>query len=107
MKDKVPIPYQLSQWGSGTEVFYKCPKCGCDMRLLGRRQNYCYECGQKLDWKFCIQYVTEEIKEQYCGAEISYFKGKITYEEKKQIQNNIMFEIYRFASKKKKELQNG
>lgn len=106
-KSRIPIPYQLSQWNGRTEVFYKCPTCGCDMRLLGSRQNYCYDCGQKLDWEFCIRYVTEEVKGMYWGAEESYYKGGITYEEMKQIQNDIMCEIYKFACKKKKELKNG
>ena len=106
MKAKIPIPYQLSQWDSKTEVFYKCPQCGCDMRLLGNRQNYCYDCGQKLDWKFCIRYVTEDVKCMYLGAEKFYFEGCITYEEMKQKQTEIMFEVYRFANKKKKEIEN-
>ena len=29
-----PIPYALSQWDSGTEILYKCAKCGCDFRTL-------------------------------------------------------------------------
>ena len=94
---KIPIPYSLSQWGSGTEVFYKCPECGCDMRVLGHRQKYCYECGQKLDWEFCLLYAGEETKEAYCKAEESWHKGEITFEQMKEIQNNLMWEIYKLA----------
>ena len=102
---KIPIPYELSQWDSRTEIFYKCPKCGCDMRLLGKRQNYCYECGLKLDWEFCIQYVTEEIKEMYWNAEKSFYNNEIDFKKMKQIQNNIMFEVYEFACRKRREKQ--
>ena len=103
MNSKTPIPYELSQWGGRTEVFYRCPKCGCDMRLLGRRQKYCYDCGQKLDWEFCIQHVTTEVKELYWNAEKSFYNNEITHEEMKQIQNDIMFEVYEFACRKKRE----
>ena len=103
---KIPIPYELSQWDSRTEVFYKCPECGCDMRLLGRRQNYCYKCGLKLDWEFCIQYVTEEIKEKYWSAETTFYNNEIDINEMKQVQNNIMFEVYEFACERRREETN-
>lgn len=103
MGKQIPIPYALSQWDSRTEVFYQCPKCGCRMKLLGRRQNYCYECGQELDWEFCIQYVTDKIKEKYWGAEIDYHRQKISYKEMKRIQNDIMFEVYEFACNERRK----
>lgn len=28
--------------------FWKCPSCGY---ILGYKYNYCYSCGQRLDWK--------------------------------------------------------
>ena len=33
-------------WGRGTTV-YKCPKCG---NFISRLYDYCYKCGQQLDW---------------------------------------------------------
>ena len=60
-----PIPYALSQWDSGTEVFYRCPKCGCDFRLLGSRIKFCYECGEKINWQDCIKYAPKQIKQEY------------------------------------------
>lgn len=104
-ESKIPIPYALSQWDSRTEVLYKCPKCGCNMALLGSIQNFCYNCGQELDWEFCIRHVTDKIKEEYWGAEIAYHRQKISYNGLKKFQNDIMFEIYEFACRNKREKQ--
>ena len=29
--------------------YYKCPKCGGV--VTGKNNNYCHQCGQKLDWE--------------------------------------------------------
>ena len=89
-KDKViPRPYTLSQWGDGSEVFYECPKCGQDFRLLGSRQNYCFNCGIKLDWEFTIKNVTPEIKSLYQSFERDYHRLKIDYKTMYQLKKKI------------------
>lgn len=44
---KEPIKVGNTLWGRNTTV-YKCPKCG---KFVLRYGNYCYECGQALDWQ--------------------------------------------------------
>lgn len=60
-----PIPYALSQWDTGTEILYKCAKCGCDFRILSHQENYCHQCGLKLDWTRSPRYCSPEFKKRY------------------------------------------
>lgn len=60
-----PIPYALSQWNTGTEVLYKCAKCGCDFRILGQHEHYCHLCGVKLDWTKSPVHCSEQFKSEY------------------------------------------
>ena len=45
-KTAVPMPYKIPLGTS--DLYYKCPKCGCDLRVLGNVQKYCFQCGIKL-----------------------------------------------------------
>ena len=91
-----PIPYTLSQWGDRTEVLYKCPKCGQDFRLLGDKQNYCFNCGIKLDWRFTLKRVTKELSDLYYGYEERYYKGETSLSKCKELQGYLMEELYKF-----------
>ena len=65
IKSMRPIPYQLSQYGSGTEILYKCANCGADFRILGRQHDFCHKCGTKQNWEISPQYCSPEFKEEY------------------------------------------
>ena len=105
-EDKViPIPYTLSQWGDGSEVFYKCPKCGQDFRLLGSRQNYCFNCGIKLDWEFTIKNVTPDIKSLYQSFRRDYHLGKIDYKTMRQLEDNLFDKLYNLIRKESEKSQ--
>lgn len=99
----IPEPYTLSQWSDGSEVFYKCPKCGQDFRLLGNRQNYCFNCGIKLDWKFTIKNVTPDIENLYLSYHQDYRRGIIDYKTFEQLKKNLFKELYRLIKDKSKE----
>ena len=60
-----PIPHSLSMWDSGTEILYKCAKCGCDFRILSQHEKYCHNCGIKLDWSKSPKYCSPEFKKKY------------------------------------------
>ena len=103
-EDKViPRPYTLSQWGDCSEVFYKCPKCGQDFRLLGDKQNYCFNCGIKLDWEFTLKNVTPDIKDLYQSFERDYYQDKIDYDTMDQLKKNLFNELYKLIKDKAKE----
>ena len=74
VKKLVPVPYQLSMWDSMTEIFYECHKCKCDMRLLGRHQNYCYKCGQALNWDNLPTNLIQQDAKEYWGIQNEYEK---------------------------------
>lgn len=59
MNKHKPIPYSLSQYGSCTEVLYKCAECGTDFRILGRQEVYCHGCGNKQDWSDSPSYCSK------------------------------------------------
>lgn len=99
----IPRPYTLSQWGDGSEVFYECPKCGQDFRLLGSRQNYCFNCGIKLDWEFTIKNVTPEIRDLYRGFRRDYHQDKIDYNTMRQLKKNLFDQLYKSIKDKAKE----
>lgn len=75
------------------------------MRLLGQNQNYCYKCGQKLDWEFCPTHVTEEVRNEYQEYECQFFNGLITIGEMEVRQKNIMFQIYEEACNQRRKQQ--
>ena len=60
-----PIPYALSQYGSCTEVLYKCANCGTDFRILGNQEQYCHGCGTKQNWPNSPRYCSKEFKQKY------------------------------------------
>ena len=52
---KKPTPHKVevekikignANWGKGTTI-YKCPNCN---EFISRTYDYCYNCGQALDW---------------------------------------------------------
>lgn len=43
-----PIPDGKCQYSG--ETIYKCPVCGDDWNYNEFEMNFCWECGQKLDW---------------------------------------------------------
>ena len=52
---KKPTPHKVevekikignANWGKGTTI-YKCPNCN---EFISRTYDYCYKCGQALDW---------------------------------------------------------
>lgn len=99
----IPRPYTLSQWADGSEVFYKCPKCGQDLRLLGNRQNYCFNCGIKLDWGFTIKNVTPDVESLYQSFERDYPRGKIDYSTRCKLKKNLFDQLYKSIKDKAKE----
>ena len=74
-----PIPHSLSQYGSGTEVLYRCANCGTDFRILGKYETYCHGCGVKQDWENSLIYCSEQFKEMY---------NELVYKKHAYIQGN-------------------
>lgn len=101
LRGEIPLPYTLSQWERGKEVFYKCPKCGCDLRLLGNRQNYCFDCGQKLDWESTIKEVSQEFKNTYEKLYEDYYRGKIDYKDLELKKTQMMLDLYKTIKEEK------
>lgn len=64
-KENRPVPFELSLWGNGQEIIYKCPSCGMDFRILSDHEKYCHNCGLKLDWTNSPRYCSNEFKEKY------------------------------------------
>lgn len=65
MKSNYPIPHRISNWNNGDEILYKCPKCGCDFRILSNQEHYCHNCGVKLNWSNALMYLTTEQLMEY------------------------------------------
>lgn len=89
-----PVPYRLSQFGSCREVLYKCPKCGADFRILADQENYCHNCGIKLDWTTSKRVCSEEFKEQY--DKLVYEENAYTSGKRPQDQQlvNLLYQFY-------------
>ena len=74
-----PIPYALSMWSPGTEVFYKCSECGQDFKMFGNRELYCHNCGLKQDWSDSPKHCSEEFKQLY---------DKLVYDQGAHVRGN-------------------
>lgn len=75
-----PIPYSLSMWNGGREVFYKCAKCGTTFHILSDLERYCHYYGIKLNWTDSPRYCSEEFKKAY--DDLRYNKHTYTGETK-------------------------
>ena len=87
-----PKPNSISQWGRGDEIFYVCPKCKTDLRLLSYRQNFCFNCGIKFDWTKAQLKLTPGQREEYykiCGE---YSRGEIDFKTREQ-KLKLFFEV--------------
>lgn len=62
-----PIPWRLSQWGSGTEIIYKCPSCATSFNFYGNNELFCHNCGTPINWAVPIS-VSEEFAQKYHNA---------------------------------------
>lgn len=90
-----PIPHSLSMWDTGTEILYKCARCGTDFRILSRQEKFCHGCGLRLDWSHSLKYCSEDFKKQY---------NKLVYEHHAVLGRNqskedndltkLMFDLY-------------
>lgn len=56
MKAIKPIADDLDE----TEVLYECPVCGCGFHVLGTLAQFCFRCGQQIDWEGVMLEVPEE-----------------------------------------------
>jgi len=81
MRGKKPIPFQLAMWYESSEMLYKCPKCGCDLRILGDLENHCHGCGVKLDWSDSPRDCSDEFR--------------VKYEEDNANINSLLFQFYK------------
>ena len=87
---KKPIPYQLSQWDSRTEIFYKCPDCGQDFRFFGSKEKFCHDCGCAIDWSTSERFCTPEFQQQY--EELVY--NQHAYISGKRSQDIRLFNLF-------------
>lgn len=101
MRALKPIPYELNPW-SEQQVLYRCPSCFCDMRILGREQNYCYKCGQKLDWSGCAEHVSQSTVAKYKDLEKIERLGEISFEEMKVRRIELLIRAAQFNKEDKK-----
>ena len=101
MKALKPIPYELNPW-SEQQVLYRCPSCFCDMRILGREQNYCYKCGQKLDWSGCAEHVSQSTVAKCKDLEKIERLGEISFEEMKVRRIELLIRAAQFNKEDKK-----
>lgn len=50
-----PMASRVSQWNSQREIIYHCPVCSTSFAILGRQEQFCHGCGQKLDWSVIVK----------------------------------------------------
>lgn len=60
-----PIPYTLSMWSPGTEIFYKCSECGQTFKFFAEKELFCHNCGLKQDWSTSPKHCTDEFKKEH------------------------------------------
>jgi predicted amidophosphoribosyltransferase len=101
MKGSVPIPCDLNE-RDGKTLYYLCPRCAGSLRLLGRKQNYCYECGEKLNWEYSPEHASDETAQKYWDIEKSWKCGEIRYLQVIEKQKELMYEIYKESRAKEK-----
>lgn len=56
-----PEAYDIQGWVS-REVLYRCPKCHADFRMLGSKEKFCHNCGEKMDWDGLNRYLSEPVE---------------------------------------------
>ena len=59
MKSIIPKLDRLSDddWGNRRDIFYKCPICDTSFRIFGKREKFCHNCGQKINWEYVPDFI--------------------------------------------------
>lgn len=97
-----PVPYDLSDWADGREIFFCCPKCAQSFKLFGRNERYCHSCGQKIDWTNVPEKCTEEqVRRLRVDYDIITDDGN--WDLYRQLKAEIMDEIYQSSMLNKQE----
>lgn len=97
-KTAIPMPYKIPLGTS--DLYYKCPKCGCDLRVLGNVQKYCFQCGIKLDWSHCPESVSKEFREEYEQYFQKFMNNQLSYQEMYAAEQWLLRHLYAEILKK-------
>lgn len=78
---------RISQWGSGTEIIYQCPRCETSFGVYGDKEKFCHFCGQRICWTGLPKSCSKEFSLQY--------HGEPEYSKKKAMVSRLEQEIFR------------
>ena len=90
-----PVPYQLSQWDSRRQIFYRCPICGQDFRFYAELEKFCHNCGNKINWENVPKYCSEDFQKQY--EDLVYNQYAYTDGDREQDKKllNLLYKLYK------------
>lgn len=74
-----PVMDRISQYGSATEILYKCPRCGASFRILGNQERYCHNCGIHIHWDNVPLHASEKFSKLYHNSDCE--KQKLLMDE--------------------------
>lgn len=79
-KEKImrPLIKSISGWGSGTEVLYKCRKCGASFKILSDHEKYCHNCGTPVDWDKVKRFLPQDVADFYHSLSFSKQQEMLT-----------------------------
>lgn len=84
-----PLLDRISNWDDGSELIYKCSNCGVSFGFYGDEENFCHNCGIKIDWDNVPRHCSEKISSLYHNADCEKKKAIINKYNRLILENAI------------------
>lgn len=90
-----PVPIRISDWNTGKEIIYGCPKCGTSFSFYRDGEHFCHGCGNQIDWSGVPTYLTDEQKKREKDAYSQYQTKHFNYKKYKREVIEILLDVYK------------
>lgn len=95
LKEHAPLPIRISDWNTGKEIIYCCPKCGTNFAIYRDDECFCHGCGNQINWLGVPKYLTDNQKEREREAFSEYQTEHFDYKKYQNELISILLEVYK------------
>ena len=63
-----PLAERVGSYSYRRDIIYRCFKCDTNFAMLGDKINYCYHCGEKVDWDGVVTRLEKSFEEIWSNS---------------------------------------